>query len=167
MAEAVFSFVRALFAVLWAETVSRTTGPLALRFILQPLVASVFAILDGIRDARLGRAPYLTAVPAIGRGRADRILEGFWAASRVLTLAIIVDLIYQYVALAAFRPLQALIVGFSLAVMPYLLMRSPAARIAWWLREMRQRKGQAMSWHHCRASGKAPEGKAIAETPQR
>jgi hypothetical protein len=145
MVEAFFSFVRALFAVLWAETVSRIAGPLVFRFILQPLVASAFAIFDGIRDARLGRAPHLAEIPALRNGRADRIREGL-AVSRVLTLAIIVDLLYQYVALAEFRPLQALIVGLSLACMPYLLMRESAAHITRWLRNARWRREQAMSW---------------------
>jgi hypothetical protein len=53
---------RALFAVFWAETVSRTAGPLALRCLLQPLMASAFAICYEIRDARSNRMPVLTVI---------------------------------------------------------------------------------------------------------
>ena len=136
--------VRALFAVLWAEVISRTIGPIALRFLLQPLMASALAIRDGIRDANLNRTPCLTTImtnPAARRGRA---LEGLEAVSRVLALSIAVDLIYQYTVLGAFRPLQALIIGVALALVPYLLVRGPAARIPLWVRRVR-RSGRGLN----------------------
>ena len=37
----------------------RLGGPMSFRFILQPVVASVFAIIAGLQDARLGRSAYL------------------------------------------------------------------------------------------------------------
>lgn len=40
--------MRALFAVFWAEVISRTTGPLVLRFLLEPLMASALAICGGL-----------------------------------------------------------------------------------------------------------------------
>jgi hypothetical protein len=49
--------MRALFAVLWAELICRTADPIALRLLLQPLMASAFAIYDGFREARLNRTP--------------------------------------------------------------------------------------------------------------
>ncbi|HET7085571.1 MAG TPA: hypothetical protein VFI23_12420 [Rhizomicrobium sp.] len=42
--DSLISLARSLFVVLWAEMVSRTTGPLALRFLLEPLMACTFAI---------------------------------------------------------------------------------------------------------------------------
>ena len=58
--DSVFPVVRALFAIIWAEMVSRTTGPFPLRFLLQPLLASALAICD----TRAVRAPFLTGVLA-------------------------------------------------------------------------------------------------------
>ena len=137
--------VRALFAVFWAEMISRTTGPLALRFLLQPLMASAFAIRDGIKDAHLDRTPYLAAIVTDPAARRGRTLEGLKAIGRVLALSIIVDLMYQYFVLGAFRPIQALIIGVILAFVPYLLVRGPAARISRWIQRVRRSRGRLNS----------------------
>ena len=137
--------VRALLAVIWAEMISRTTGPLALRFLLQPLMASAFAVRDGIRDANLNRTPYLATIMTTPAARRGRILEGLKAISRVLALSITVDLIYQYMVLGAFRPIQALIIGVILAFVPYLLVRGPAARISRWVQRIGSSRGRLNS----------------------
>ena len=33
----------------------RLDGPLHFRFIFQPLMATIFAVIDGIKDAKMGR----------------------------------------------------------------------------------------------------------------
>ncbi|HKU54689.1 MAG TPA: hypothetical protein VJP60_04960 [Rhizomicrobium sp.] len=142
MMEWCLPFVRALFAVIWAEMISRTTGPLALRFLLQPLMASALAVRDGIRDANLYRTPYLATIMTNPAARRARTLEGLRAVSRVLVLSIAVDLIYQYTVLGAFRPIQALIIGVMLAFVPYLLVRGPAARITRWVQRVRSSRGK-------------------------
>ena len=45
----------------WEDFVARTTGPLRFRFVLQPAIVIVMAILAGRRDARAGRRPFLVA----------------------------------------------------------------------------------------------------------
>ena len=45
----------------WENFLVRPSGSLSLRFILQPTVASFFALRAGINDARAGRAAYLWA----------------------------------------------------------------------------------------------------------
>lgn len=137
--------VRALFAVIWAEMISRTTGPLALRFLLQPLMASALAVRDGIRDANLNRTPYLAAMITNPAARRERTLEGLRAVGRVLALSIAVDIIYQYTVLGAFRPIQALIIGVILAFVPYLLARGPAACISRWVQRVRSSRGRLNS----------------------
>ena len=39
---------------IWKDIVDRPGGPMTFRFILQPCMAAVAALLDGIKDARLG-----------------------------------------------------------------------------------------------------------------
>ena len=39
------------------------------RFVLQPAMAAVAALRDGVNDARLGRAPYLSAIARGDQGR--------------------------------------------------------------------------------------------------
>ena len=40
----------------------RLTGAMSFRFSMQPVLASVVAIVAGLQDARLGKPPYLWAV---------------------------------------------------------------------------------------------------------
>jgi hypothetical protein len=53
--------------------------------------------------------------------------------TRVFLLGLAMDALYQFVVLKTFYPLEALIVSVALAVVPYFLIRGPAARVArWW-----------------------------------
>jgi hypothetical protein len=115
---------------LWKHLLARPDGPLALRFLLQPVMATIFAIRDGIKDARTGRSPYFWTVLSDPEQRMSRLREGFKAVSKIMILAIALDLIYQYKVLDRFYPLEALIVALLLAFVPYLLIRGPVARIA-------------------------------------
>jgi hypothetical protein len=47
-----------------------------------------------------------------------------------MTLAVALDLVYQYRVLDRLYPGEALIVALLLGYVPYLLVRGPAARIA-------------------------------------
>jgi hypothetical protein len=117
-------------AQFWAELVARSSGPLALRFFIQPVTASLLAIRDGYKDARDGRTPYFWTILHDPDRRTDRIYEGLIAVSRVLFLGIVMDEIYQIVVLKGFRPIQMIDIVILLAFVPYLLVRGPAQRIA-------------------------------------
>jgi len=114
----------------WQELVGRTEGPLAFRFVFQPIMAAGLAIRDGIRDAKHGRAPYLSTIVSRPELRRARLQEGIRATSRVLMLAVVLDLAYQWIVLQAIRPLETVVVAFGLAFLPYLVLRGPTARIA-------------------------------------
>ena len=43
--------VQDMFSRIWENLVARPAGPLALRFLMQPLMAAIFGIRDGIKDA--------------------------------------------------------------------------------------------------------------------
>ena len=47
---------------LWRDVLDRPGGPMTFRFILQPAMAIIAALRDGIHDARLGRRPYVWAL---------------------------------------------------------------------------------------------------------
>jgi hypothetical protein len=56
----------------WSDVFGRLSGPMTLRFYVQPTLAFVAALKDGIKDARLGhRAFFWSAVsdPTLQRGR--------------------------------------------------------------------------------------------------
>ena len=107
----------------------RVTGPMKFRLLLQPAMAIIFAIRDGLKDAREGRVPYFWAVFTNAAHRKELLREGWKAVSRVFILAIIMDAIYQYIVLRWFYPGEALLVAFVLAFVPYLLLRGPVNRI--------------------------------------
>ena len=42
----------------WEQLVARPTGPMAFRFVLQPVMAAIAALRDGVSDAKSRRSPY-------------------------------------------------------------------------------------------------------------
>jgi hypothetical protein len=57
----------------WDELIARPAGPMGFRFVLQPVMASLLAIRDGIHDARIGRSPYFWTVATDPPRRKKRI----------------------------------------------------------------------------------------------
>ena len=110
--------------------VGRIDGPLKFRLLLQPTMAVIFAIRDGLKDARAGRAPYFWAMFMEPGRRKELIHDGWKSVAKVFCLATLMDLIYQYLILGWLYPLAALFVAFMLAFFPYLLIRGPVNRIA-------------------------------------
>ncbi len=128
------SEVAEMFQRIWTDLLARPSGPEAFRFILQPAVATVLAIHDGIKDARTGRSPYFWTVLHDPDQCRSRLREGLVATSRVLILGFVMDAIYQWKVLGTFYPGEAFIVVLLLAFIPYLLVRGHTDRIArWWV----------------------------------
>lgn len=122
-----------VFQRTWEDLIARPSGPLAFRFLLQPAMATVAAIRDGIKDARTGRSPYFWTVLSRPEERRARLDEGLKATARIIALGLIMDAAYQYLVLGKFYLGEALIVAFGLAFLPYLLIRGPVARLVrWW-----------------------------------
>jgi hypothetical protein len=108
---------------------ARLQGPMHFRFILQPLIALFFAIRDGRRDAREGRPPYFWALFTEPEHRRDMLASGWKSVGKVFIIAIVLDLVFQYIALRAFHPVAAVLAGVLLALVPYLLLRGPVNRL--------------------------------------
>jgi hypothetical protein len=118
------------FARFWHDLVERPDGPMRFRFILQPVMATIAAIRDGLVDARLGRSPHLMTVLRNPKERVGRLNEGLNATARIILLGIAMDVIYQLIVLKTFYPGEALVVALLLAFVPYLIIRGLVARIA-------------------------------------
>ena len=56
------------------------------RFILQPVMAAIAALLDGIKDARTGWSPYLWTLLTNSAGRGVRLHEGLISTARIILL---------------------------------------------------------------------------------
>jgi hypothetical protein len=108
----------------------RIDGSLRLRFILQPLMATLFATIDGLRDAKAGHLPYLWSLVTQPQHRAAQLRHGWKSVGKVFVLAIVLDVIFQVTELHNFFPLEALAIALLLAIVPYVALRGIACRLA-------------------------------------
>jgi hypothetical protein len=111
------------------DLVGRLDGPLHFRFILQPLMATIFAVKDGLKDAREGRVAYFWGIFTQPGHRMDLIKRGWKSVGKIFILALVLEVVYQIWQLHTFYPGEALIVALLLAIVPYLLIRGPVNRI--------------------------------------
>jgi hypothetical protein len=114
----------------WENLVNRPGGPMTFRIILQPVMAAVAALRDGVNDAKLGRTPYFWTLATNPSERGGLLREGLISTARIILLGLCMDAIYQAIVLKTFYPGEAVIVALALAFLPYLLLRGPIARIA-------------------------------------
>ena len=121
------------FDRLWRDILDRPDGPMTFRFILQPAMAAIAAFRDGVKDARLGRTPYVLALllgVRSAEGRSGRLWEGIVSTARILILGVVMDMIYQWLEFKTFYPAQSAVIAVLLAFVPYLVLRGPIERIA-------------------------------------
>ena len=114
----------------WNELIGRFDGPLSFRLIIQPIVAAILATRDGLKDAKAGRPPRFWAIVTDSTNRQGLIRECWKQIRNVFIMAVIIDVIYEFIAFRTIYPLQPFLVAFVLAVIPYLLIRGPVNRIA-------------------------------------
>lgn len=108
----------------------RIGGPLKFRLLIQPLMAVIFAVRSGLLDARLGKPPYFWALATRPDHRVDMLKDGWKSIGKVFVFALILDVVYQIIALRFVYPGEAIIVSFVLAIVPYLILRGLVTRIA-------------------------------------
>jgi hypothetical protein len=119
-----------LFPRIIEDLVGRVSGPMKFRLILQPVMAAIFAIHSGLKDAKDKKPPYFWALFTDPAHRRDMLRDGWKSVGRVFILGIIMDAIYQFIVFRWFYPVEALLVAAILALIPYLLIRGPVTRIA-------------------------------------
>jgi len=119
---------------IWQNLLDRPSGPMAFRFILQPIMAAIVACLDGVRDARYGRTPFFEAILTSPDKRAGRLHEAVIATARIMLLGLVMDTIYQFIEFKTFYPAEAVKITLLLAFVPYVALRGIISRIArWWI----------------------------------
>ena len=119
-----------LLTRIFENLIGRVSGPMKFRLVLQPLMAAIFAIRSGLKDAKEGRPAYFWAIFTQPDHRRDMLRDGWKAVGKVFVIAIIIDLVYQLIVFRWFYPFEALVVAAILAFIPYLLIRGPVNRIA-------------------------------------
>jgi hypothetical protein len=73
---------------LWQELAARPDGPLAIRFYLQPLMAMLLAVRDGIKDAHEGRPAYFWALFSDKPHRRELLRSGWSSVGKVFVIAV-------------------------------------------------------------------------------
>ena len=109
---------------------SRLEGPFSFRMIVQPLMAVIFATLDGLKDAKWGKPAYFWALFGSAEHRRELLKSGWKSFGKIFILGIILDVVYQ---LKVHQPLNVggvIVAALVLAVLPYMALRGPVNLIA-------------------------------------
>ncbi len=113
----------------WEELIARDSGPLHVRLILQPLVATILAIRSGLNDAREGRPVFFWTL-ALKPAQRRSLLRHLWKdVGKLFLVACVLDVVYQLLVLRWVYPVQTAIVATVLAILPYLVFRGLANRL--------------------------------------
>jgi hypothetical protein len=103
-----------------------------LRLFLQPSMAAIFAIRDGVRDAREGRPPYSRTMFTDPEERRHLLAEGWKSDGRVVVMSAIMDAVYQFIALRWVHPIELVVVVVVIAWAPYAILRGVVNRLMRW-----------------------------------
>ena len=121
------------FQRIFEHMLGRVHGAMTFRLFLQPTMAFISAALDGIKDAKAGKIPYLPAIATEPSQRKKLIRSGWKSIGRTFFLGLLMDTIYQVWQLKAFYPLEAILTAVILAIIPYLLLRGP---LTFWIERL-------------------------------
>jgi len=119
-----------LFARIIHNLFDRVDGPMEIRLVVQPIMAAIFAIRDGLRDLRQDRPPFGWSLITEPQHRGHRLRDGWRSIRKVFFAALAIDVIYQLIELKWVYLGEALIIAQIVALVPYVLIRSLVNRIA-------------------------------------
>lgn len=114
-----YLFSRAFFE----DLPKRLTGPGSVRFVLQPAVAILLGMRDGLGDTRAGRPAYLYNL-LFYRGRRELLQSGFNSVVNLMLMGVLLDSVAQWLILGSSYPGAALVIGPVLITIPYALARA-------------------------------------------
>lgn len=118
---------------LWSRFVDhilhRLDGPMHFRLIVQPLMAVIFATLDGCKDAGKSKPAYFWALLVNPGHRRELLKDGWKHFGKIFIAAAVLDVAYQLKVHQAVFPVETLFVAMVLAVLPYVFLRGPVNRI--------------------------------------
>ena len=114
------------------DILARLSGPGRLRFIFQPVVAIILGTRSGMKDATAGLPPFLWALLFHKQHRRELFRSTFASVRNLVAIAILLDLISQFLIFHQVRPGAALVVGPLLIGVPYVVSRALSNRIWRW-----------------------------------
>jgi hypothetical protein len=114
----------------WENFIARPDGPLNVRFILQPAMATLIAIRAGLQDARGERPAFFWALLTTSGRRQFHLRDGWKDLRTIFFVAVVLDVVYQYQVHRRLFLIELLFTATLLAVVPYVLIRGPVNRVA-------------------------------------
>ena len=123
----------------WEDLIGRVGGPITFRLILQPSIAVILAIRDGLKDAKAARPLYFWSLFTHPTERRQLLKDGWKSVGFVFVFSIVIDGVYQFIVFRWFYPGEGLTVAIVLAIVPYLQIRGLANSIK---RDSMQSKGR-------------------------
>lgn len=126
---------------LWSDMSGRFGGPMTFRFFLQPIMAAIAALIDGLRDVREGHRSFFWSAILDRSLKRGRLKEGLVSTARIVLLGISMDIIYQMRVLDDFYPAEAVLIAILLAIVPYFVFRWIVEMVG---RRWRDRRGASM-----------------------
>lgn len=106
------------------DVLARLSGPGRLRFVVQPIVAMILGLRSGSQDAHKGLPPFLWALVFHGAHRRQLLRSAFNSVRGLMAIAILLDMISQFLIFHQVRPGAALVVGPVLITLPYVFVRA-------------------------------------------
>lgn len=107
----------------------RLSGPASFRFILQPLIATIAGIRDGVSDAKLGLPPYGVAVLFDSDSRVQLLGAALKRTAIPLVVGVVIDMVVQWMLFQRVLRYAAILVGVLLVGLPYVVARGLTNRI--------------------------------------
>jgi hypothetical protein len=109
---------------------ARLSGAGRIRFLLQPTVATLLGLRDGVKDARIGLPPFLWALAFHGEHRRELLRGAFASVRELVAVAILLNIFSQFLIFREIHPGAAILLGPVLIGTPYALSRALSGRIA-------------------------------------
>ena len=111
------------------DMIARLSGPGKLRFIFQPIVAIILGIRHGVKDAKANIPPFLRVLAFHASHRQHALQTALTDVRDLVAIAILLDIISQWLIFHDIHPGAALIVGPVLISIPYSLARELTNRV--------------------------------------
>ncbi len=111
------------------RVIARVTGPMSLRFVLQPVMAILLGIRDGRLDAKAGAPPFGWALAFMPGNRKAALRSALHALLVPIIIGSVLDAIAQYLIFHQVRAGWALVVGTLVMGLPYTAARGLSNRI--------------------------------------
>src|SRR5438309_11325225 len=106
----------------WENFVARPRGPLNLRFIIQPTLASIIALRAGLKDANAGRPAYLWAVFTNSDYRKSFLHGGLKDLRIPIVVGTALDVVYKIFIHLWIYPLELIFIMTLMIIFTFILI---------------------------------------------